>query len=201
MIDSGPLQAPHDAAQLFVHVRVLIGMIVGLGLTHLLRNFADLMDRPDHRRVYWVHLLWALFVFLFLLQFWWWEFRLSLLQPWSFNVYVFISGYALVLYLLCAFTFSGSADQHPSYREYFYARRHWFFGTLAFVYTVDLWDTWIKGADYFRSFGVEYPIRNIGYAIVCLVAIFVRNPTFHGAFAVLALAYQVSWVIRRFEII
>lgn len=201
MIASGPPQPPHDAGQLFVHVRVLIGMIVGLGLTHLLRNFADLMERPGRRRIYWVHLVWALFVFLYMLHFWWWEFRLSQVRPWSFNVYVFISAYALLLYLLCAFTFSSSAEQYPSYRDYFYSRRHWFFGVLALVYLVDLWDTWIKGAEYFRSFGSEYPIRNLSHAALCLVAVFVRHPAFHGTFVVLALGYQISWIARQFEVL
>ena len=199
MTSSGHTQALHDTAALFVHVRVLIGMIVGMGLTHLLRNFAEIMERPGQRRVYWVHLAWALFVFLYMLHFWWWEFRLSYVTPWSFNVYLFITMYALLLYLLCAFTFSGSADQYPSYRDYFYSRRHWFFGVLALVYAVDLWDTWIKGPDYFHSFGIEYPLRNISHFFLCLLAIFIRHPGFHGCLVVFALAYQISWIVRQFE--
>ncbi|GAB3516737.1 hypothetical protein GCM10027400_31060 [Pseudoxanthomonas daejeonensis] len=38
------MQAPHDTAQmasLYVHIRIVLGMIVGLGLTHLLRHFAN----------------------------------------------------------------------------------------------------------------------------------------------------------------
>lgn len=201
MIASNLSQPFHDATQLFVHVRVLIGMIVGLGLTHLLRNFADLMERRGNRRLYWVHLVWALFVFLYMLHFWWWEFRLSHVQPWNFNIYIFISAYALLLYLLCAFTFSTSAEQYPSYREYFYSRRHWFFGVLALVYAADFLDTWIKGSDYFMSFGAEYLVRNAAHIILCIVAIFCRAPLFHGAFAVLALAYQISWIARQFEIL
>ena len=188
-------------SSLFVHIRILIGMIIGLGLTHLLRNFAELMERPGQRKVYWVHLGWALFVFLYLLHFWWWEFRLTHVSPWSFNVYLFISLYALLLYLLCAFTFSSSADQYPSYREYFYARRNWFFGVLALVFAVDLWDTWIKGAEYFHGFGTEYVVRNVAYVVLCLVAVAVRSPVFHGGFMLLALAYQASWIARQYELV
>lgn len=188
-------------ADIFVHVRILVGMIVGLGLTHLLRNFAELMERPGHRRVYWVHLAWAMFVFLYLLHFWWWEFRLVHVARWNFNIYVYISLYALLLYLLCAFTFSSSADQYPGYRDYYYSRRHWFFGVLALVYLVDLGDTWIKGAGYFHAFGTEYLVRNIAHVVFALVAIATRSPLYHGAFAVLALAYQVSWILRQFEFV
>ena len=195
------VQALHDGSALFGHVRVLIGMIVGLGLTHLLRNFAELMERPGQRRIYWVHLAWALFVFLYMLHFWWWEFRLSYVEAWSFNVYLFITVYALLLYLLCAFTFSTSAEGYPSYRDYFYSRRHWCFGVLSLVYAVDLFDTWIKGPEYFHSFGIEYPLRNVSHALLCLLAIFIRSPKFHGALVIFVLAYQTSWIARQFEIL
>ncbi len=192
-------QLVRDPISLFVHVRILIGMIIGLGLTHLLRSFAELIEQPGHRRIYWVHLAWALFVFLYMLHFWWWEFRLSHIVPWSFNIYVFISLYALLLYLLCAFTFSVSASQYPSYREYFYARKNWFFSVLALAYAVDMWDTWIKGPDYFHHLGPEYVARNVAHVVLCLIAVFVRNPVFHGTFVILALAYQISWIARQFE--
>ncbi len=194
-----PHHGVQDTAALFVHVRTLVGMIVGLGLTHLLRNFANIMERPKRQKVYGIHLAWVLFVFLYMLHFWWWQFRLSQLENWDFNVYLFITLYALLLYLLCAFVFPESAAEYPSYREYFYSRRHWFFALLIVVYTVDLVDTWIKGADYFRSLGMEYIMRNTAHIALCLIAIVVRNPKFHAFFAVAALAYQVSWITRQFE--
>lgn len=190
-----------DTAALFIHVRILVGMIVGLGLTHLLRNFANIMERPKRQRVYWVHLAWALFVFLFMLHFWWWEFRLSRLEEWDFNVYLFITLYALLLYLLCVFVFPDGATDYPGYREYFYSRRHWFFGLLAIVYVVDMVDTWIKGPAYFHSLGTEYLVRNVSHVCLCLVAIAVRHPGFHGGFVTAALVYQLSWISRQFELL
>jgi len=195
-----PAQPLHDGGALFVHVRVLLGIITGLGLTHLLRNFADLMDRPA-KRTYWIHLAWALYVFLYVLHFWWWEFRLSLLNPWSVNVYMFITLYALLLYLLCAFTFSARIDEYPGYREYFYTRRHWFFGLLAAIFLVDMWDTWIKGARHFQDLGIEYPVRNITHVALCLVAMKTRNPAFHSVFVLAALAYEITWILRAFEFV
>ena len=191
----------HDPASLFVHVRILIGMIIGLGLTHLLRHFAELVERTGQRRIYWIHLAWALYVFVYLLHFWWWEFRLGHVPSWNFNVYLFISLYALLLYLLCAFTFSSAIGQYADFREFFYERRHWFFGTLALVFAADLWDTWIKGADYFHVFGREYLFRNLAHIALCGVAMAVRSPVFHGAFVLFALAWQASWIARLYEII
>lgn len=196
------MQPQHDTASmatLYVHVRILLGMVIGLGLTHLLRHFANLIENPRRNRLYWVHLGWALSMLLFLLHWWWWQFRLSHLQHWTFNLYLFVTVYALLLYLLCAFIFSDSANAYPDYREYYYARRRWFFGLLAVVYAVDMLDTWVKGPDYFHGFGPEFVVRNVSYIALCLVATVTRNPWYHGAFLCAGLAYQVSWIARQFE--
>ncbi|HEY5972222.1 MAG TPA: hypothetical protein VIT22_09645 [Pseudoxanthomonas sp.] len=184
---------------LYLHVRILLGMVVGLALTHLLRNFARIIDRPQRHKIYWVHALWACFMFLYLLHFWWWEFRLSHLLQWTFVLYLFVTLYALLLYLLCAVVFPEDMASHDGYRDYFFARRKWIFGLLALVFAVDLCDTWIKGEDYFHSFGLEYPMRNSLYIVGSLVAIATRNRWYHAAFAVLALLYQLSWIVRQFE--
>ncbi|WP_141453130.1 hypothetical protein [Pseudoxanthomonas sp. z9] len=196
--------SPHapDAASMatvYLHVRVLLGMVVGLGLTHLLRHFARIIERPRHCQIYWVHLCWATFVFSYLLLFWWWEFRLSHLVHWNFNLYFFVALYALMQYLLCALIFPENLDGYASYRDYFYDRRKWFFGLLALVFAVDFLDTWIKGEAYFRSFGPEYVFRNLAYITGSLIAMWTRNPRYHAAFAVLGLLYHVSWIAREFE--
>jgi hypothetical protein len=192
---------PADAGSVYLHIRVLLGMVVGLGLTHLLRQFARIVEHPLGKRVYWVHLLWVLSVFLFLLHFWWWEFRLSTLVNWTFNLYLFVVLYALLLYLLCVFVLPESLQDYADYRDYFYSRRRWFFGALATVYLVDFIDTLVKGQDYLQGFGLEYPLRNALHIAACLVAIATARPWFHAAFAVLALLYQLSWIARQFEII
>jgi len=196
-----PTLTPADTGSVFLHVRVLLGMIVGLGLTHLLRHFARIVEHPRGARVYWVHLLWVLSVFLFLLHFWWWEFRLSATTEWTFNLYLFVAMYALLLYLLCVFILPESLNDYADYRDYFYSRRQWFFGTLAIVYAVDLADTWAKGAAYFEGFGPEYPIRNVVHIAACLVAMATRKPWYHATFVIAALLYQLSWIARQFEII
>jgi hypothetical protein len=190
---------PQPLIDIYLHVRVLLGMIVGLGLTHLLRHAARIIEHPNQVRVYWVHLVWAFSMFLYLLHFWWWEFRLESVQHWSFNLYLFVVIYALLLYLLCALVFPEQATDYSGYREYFYSRRQWFFGVLAVMYVIDYADTWVKGADYLRSFGVEYPIRNISFIALSLIAMWTRNARYHAIFAVAGVAYQLSWIARAFE--
>jgi hypothetical protein len=193
--------APADTGAIYLNVRVLLGIIVGLGLTHVLRHVARIIEHPGKHRVYWVHLVWVLSVFLFLLHFWWWEFRLSSMAQWTFEVYLFVALYALLLYLLCVFVFPESLEDYTGYRDYFYARRRWFFGTFALVYVVDLVDTWLKGSAYFEALGPEYLVRNLAHVALFLIAIATPRPGFHAALAVLVLLYQISWIVRLYEII
>lgn len=194
-------QPSADPSQVYLHVRVLLGMIVGLGLTHLLRQVARIIEHPGDKRVYPVHLLWVFSVFLFLLHFWWWEFRLSGIAAWTFNLYLFVALYALLLYLLCVFVLPDSLHGYADYRDYFHSRRRWFFGTLAAIYAVDYVDTLFKGVDYLHGFGIEYPLRNLLHIAACAVAIATRNERFHAAFAIVAVLYQLSWIARQFEVI
>lgn len=190
---------PDSLASLFLHVRVLLGMVVGLGLTHLIRHFARIIDRPVREKVYWVHLVWASSMFLYLLHFWWWEFRLAGAVHWTFMLYLYVALYALLLYLLCAIIFPDSLEGYAGYEDYFYSRRKWFFGLLGLAYVVDLGDTYIKGRDYFASFGPELELRSLGYVVLCLIAIATPNRRFHAFFAVGGLLYQLSWIVRQFE--
>lgn len=183
----------------FMHVRILLGMVTGLGLTHLLRHFARIIDRPTHPRLHWVHLLWAASMFLYLLHFWWWEFRLANTVQWTFMLFLFVALYALLLYLLCAIIFPESLEGYDGYEAYFMSRRKWFFGLLGLVYAVDLADTWIKGHAYFESFGPELIARNLIYVALCGIATVTPNRRFHAVFAVANLAYQMSWIVRQFE--
>jgi hypothetical protein len=190
-----------DTSNLYLHVRVLMGMIIGLGLTHLLRHFARIVENPKRHAIYWVHLVWALSMLLFLVHFWWWEFRLATVEVWTFNLYLFVAMYALLLYLLCALVFPEQLDERESYRDYFYARRTWFFGVLATVYVVDYLDTWVKGSDYLHSFGIAFPLRNAGYVIACIIAMRTNKAWYHALFAVAGLLFQLYWIGRQFEVL
>lgn len=194
-----PVPHADTLTSLFTHVRILLGMVVGLGLTHLIRHFARIIDRPVRERAYWVHLVWAVSMFVYLLHFWWWEFRLAGTVHWTFMLYLYVALYALLLYLLCAIIFPDSLEGYSGYEDYFYSRRKWFFGLLALAYVADLGDTYIKGRQYYDSFGPELELRSLVYVALCLVAIATKNRRFHACFAVASIFYQLSWIVRQFE--
>jgi hypothetical protein len=180
---------------------VLVGVVVGLGLTNLLKGFAGIIEHPRQKPVYWVHLAWALFMFIYLIHFWWWEFRYAETARWTFLTFMFIVVFALLLFLLSSLVFPESMSGHANYCDYFYTRRAWFFGLLAATFVIDLYDTWLKGADYFHRLGTEYLLRNSLFAALCIVAVFTRDRKFHGAYVTAALVYQASWILRMYNVL
>ncbi|MDH6230670.1 hypothetical protein M2281_001242 [Mesorhizobium soli] len=189
------------AHDLFPHIRIVLGMVIGLGVARLLSGIARIIQHPKQYPLYPVHLAWAASVLLMLAHFWWWEFGLFRVDQWTFGKYLFLIGYAVALFLLCALLFPESLLDYRSYEQYFYERRAWFFGVLAAIYVIDIGDTLLKGDAHLASFGIEYLIRTPLIILLCIVAMFVNNRRFHVSFVGGKLLYQFWWITRFFDTI
>ena len=186
---------------LFVHIRVVMGIILSLSVARLLAGVARIVQHPGRKPVYWVHLAWAFSLFLALIHLWWWESRLAHVVEWSFLRYLFVVCYITLYYFLCALLFPEQMDEYRDFRDSFDSRRAWFFGGLALVYALDVIDTLLKGKGYLLGFGTEYIIRNCAYVALCMVAARTRNIRFHALFALANLVYQGSWILRVYEVL
>jgi hypothetical protein len=190
---------PHDVpADIFLHIRVVVGIVLGLGITRLLTGVAAFVQHPGRQKLYWVHLAWVLSILLTLVHFWWWEFWLVGLDHWNFGVYIFVIAFAILLFLLCALLFPTDIAEYSGYDDYFLSRRRWFFGVFAATIIFDLVDTLLKGQVHFAMFAGEYAIRVPAYLLLCIIAMITPDRRFHGAFVVVSLIYQVSWILRLF---
>lgn len=190
---------PHDVpADIFLHIRVVVGIILGLGITRLLTGVAAFVQHPGRQKLYWVHLAWVFSLLLTLVHFWWWEFRLVGLDHWNFGIYIFVIAYAILLFLLCALLFPTDITEYAGYEDYFISRRRWFFGVFALTMIFDYVDTLLKGAAHYATYGVEYDIRVPAYLLLAIIAMITPNRWFHGAFVIASLIYQVSWILRLF---
>jgi len=185
----------------FIHVRTVLSMVVSLALARLLSGLARFAQHPQRLRVYGVHLLWVAFMLVMLLHFWWWEFALSRVPEWHFGSFAFVVGYSAMLYLLSAILFPDDIREYTGYRDYFMSRRRWFFGFLALVFLLDVIDTRLKGIGYLHAQGIEYGLRTTGGVLLCGVAMKVRDPRFHWALAIGMLAYEVSWILRLYDVL
>lgn len=183
---------------LFFHVRIVISIVTGLALTRLIGGIARIVQHPQRKPVDAVHLLWTASIFLSVVHFWWWEFRLDHVE-WRFLLYLFVIFYAGLLFSLAALLLPEDMSDYADYRTYFLSRRKWFFGILALVYVVDVADTLMKGSDYLQSLGPEYFAQAAAYLILSLVAIAVTDRRFQMAFVCLNLVYQISFILRFYE--
>ncbi|MBN9549566.1 MAG: hypothetical protein J0H31_12000, partial [Alphaproteobacteria bacterium] len=105
------IASQHD---IFPHIRIIMGMVIGLGVTRLLSGTARIVQHPRQYRLYTVHIAWVASVLLMLVHFWWWEFGLYAIENWTFGKYLFIIVYAITLFLLCALLFPDSIGNRPA---------------------------------------------------------------------------------------
>ena len=187
--------------EVFTHVRVIIGIILGLSVSRLLTGIARIIQHPQRKNIYAVHLGWVLFTFLTVVHFWWFEFYLHELVLWKFEVYLFVIFFASLHFLACGMLFPDSMEGYSGYEDYFMSRRAWFFGILISIFLCDFLDTAMKGVAHFRTLGAEYPFRNLFLIALSGLGIYVRRQKIQLVVLALALATQVAFILVQFDTI
>jgi len=195
------MDSPITHPDVFVHVRIIIGMVLGLSITRLVTGLARFVQHPKRDNIYPIHFAWVLFLLVTIIHFWWFEFGLSAIQRWTFEIYLFLIAYAILFAFLSAILFPDRMDEYKGYEDYFQSRRKWFYGLLALLFIVDLIDSRIKGIEHFQSLGLEYPIRQAAFATCAIVAIFVSDKRYQTAFVTIGLIYQITWILRLFDVL
>lgn len=196
------MAAPSHAAavpDLYPHVRTIISLVIGLAITHSLGGLARIVQHPTRQKLSGVHLAWVASILLSSVHFWWWEFRLARID-WTFALFVFVISYASLFYFLANLLFPADLAEYDGYGDFFMSRRGWFFGILGLTYAADPLDTLIKGRDYFDQLGIEYPLRAAVYLVLCAIAARWGSLTFQRLFAAANLIYQVSWILRVYNV-
>ncbi len=182
--------------ELFSHGRIVMGMVIGLGITSTLAGVAGFVQHPGRNRVSLLHMLWVGSILLELVLFWWWEFGLSRIAHWNFGVFLFLIGYAVVLYLLAALLFPDNISEYAGYEDFFIKRRRWFFGLLAATFALDIVDTLIKGLDHWSQLSGDYLIQVPVGLVFCLVGSVWAQRRLQIAIALVHIAYQLYWMLR-----
>jgi hypothetical protein len=193
-----PGTAGHD---IFFHVRILMGVVLGLALTKILAGVAGFAQHPGHKKLSLTHLLWVAVVLVSAVHFWWFEYGLVRIRPWQFELFVFVLFYAFLFYLMATLLIPDRIDEYADYEDYFISRRGWFFGLLATTAPVDLVDTLAKGPTYYHSLGGEYPVRLGVLLLVCAIGLWTRNRRVQLALAAFYLLYLLSWILRLYRVL
>src|SRR5438876_12277213 len=92
----------------FSYLSVLISIILALGMTRVLAGVGEMLQARSRRRLYWVHAVWVVNLFLYLLVAWWIFYRWRNQQPGTFFLFIFVLISPTILYLVSILLF------HPS---------------------------------------------------------------------------------------
>jgi hypothetical protein len=183
----------------FLHVRIIIGIVTGLAISRLLTGLARVVRRAEWQGNGTLHVGWALFLLLFIVHFWWFELGLLKVEKWTFELYLFVIFYAILLFVVCTVLFPDD-DEYADSEESRRRQQRWFFGLLAAVFLVDLGDAVFKGSAHLAALGSEYLVRTALFCVLSLVAMIVGNRIFQGTFLTLGLIYQIVWIVRQFDV-
>jgi len=189
------------ASDLYLHVRVLISLIVGLAVTRLVSGVADFIQHPGRQKLLLVHLGWVVWALLNAVAMWWWEFRLSQIVHWTFGLYVFILLYASMYYLLAVLLFPEDLGEYIDFQDYFLSRRKWFFGMAILTELMDVVDTWIKGDQHMSALGLEYAARIVFLIVLFAIGAGARSLVIQRILVVLALICEVIFFSRHYGVL
>lgn len=178
---------------MFEYVFVLVSIIVGLAVTHLLQGAVRVTRQTHGKPLYWVHLLWIANLLLNLVVWWWFEFQLREVRVWTFQLYLFVLAYAVLLYVICRLLVPEDIDGYESWKSWFLERRTGFFVGLTLVGPVDLADTLVKGQQHLVDLGWGYLGPSVLLNATSVIAIFVRDPRYHAYVAIQYMALLL-WI-------
>jgi len=183
----------------FSYLSVLISIVPALGMTRVLAGVGDMLQARSHRRIYWVHAVWIVNLFLYLVVAWWIFYRWRNQQTWTFFLFVFVLTSPTILYLasLLLFPREGDVDLAVDYKTHYYANHRAFFILFALFTPVDVVDSLLKGARHFLEPGPQYTASAVLYFAGLVTAAITRNGRYHQFYAVFFLAQTVviSFVI------
>ena len=177
----------------FEYLSVLISIILALGMTRVLAGVGEMLQARSHRRIYWVHAVWIVNLFLYLVIAWWIFYRWRDQQPWRFFLFVFVLISPTVLYLasLLLFPGEGDIDRAVDYKTHYYANHRAFFILFGLFTPVDIVDSLLKGFPHFIALGPQYFISSALYFTGLITAAITRNERYHEFYAVFFLAQTI----------
>lgn len=179
----------------FSYLSVLISIVLALGMTRVLAGIGEMLQAGPGRRIYWVHALWVLNLFLFLVISWWIFYRWRNQTHWSYFLFLFVLVSPTILYLAAMVLFPPEHAREAGmqdYRAHFYANHRSFFLLFLLWVVVDVADTLLKGTGHFLSLGTTYIASAAIMIVLFLVAAITRNPRFHAAFAVYFVCHTIA---------
>lgn len=181
----------------FEYVMVLVSIVIGLGIAHILIGVGGIIDRlsgrEDRLELSVAHAFWLAFCFMWMVMFWWWEYRFSSrVSDWTMGLYLFLVIYAVSLFLMSVLLVPKSWDGVLSLQDYFIRRRVWFYSLLIWTIVLDQFDSYLKGGiEYMAETGALGMAFSISIIPSALVGIKTKNIQYHNFVGVLFYCWQL----------
>src|SRR5262249_12969413 len=182
--------------QVYLHIRVVLAIVLGLAITKLLNGIALLIERRNRWSL--IHVSWVLWTLFSVVTFWWWEFRLSALPAWTFSSYLFVISYCSLYFVLSALIFPEDESMKGGYDDYLIERRYWIFGLIAVITLMDMIDTSLKGAERWEALGIAYPIKTAVMLVIAGLGMILINKRAHLVLGLAALVYLTAYYTTQY---
>lgn len=186
---------------LFSYLSFLTSIVLALGITRLLTGFGRLLEARHHIRLYWVHFIWILNVFLFQVLNWWILFRWESAPEWTFFLFLFVLLSPIVSFLLSVFLIPDHIEEGADLKQHFYTNHRWFFALAALLAPIDAIDTLLKGIEHFNAQGPIYVITIGVLTLLNVIAAVTKREKFHAFFAIFFLVYILVFITINLRVL
>jgi hypothetical protein len=177
----------------FDYLSVLISIILALAMTRVLGGVGEMLQARSQRHIYWVHVIWIINLFLYLVVEWWIFYRWRNQQPWTFLLFIFVLIGPTLLYLASILLFPREAalDESVDYKTHYYANHRAFFIIFGLYGPVDVVDTLLKGVPHFLEQGPPYVVSTTVFIVGMTIAAITKNERYHQFYALFFLVQTI----------
>jgi hypothetical protein len=178
----------------FEYVFLLTSIVLATGIERILYGIGWILQNRQEIKIYWVHLLWGLNVFLYLVLNWWILYRWNTVEQWNFFLALFVLISPIVTFLLCSLLFPHHPEDIKDLKTHFFANKKWFFLLASLLPLIDALDTYLKGYQHFIQQGIVYFLTIPLLFCLNLIAAFSKNEKYQKAYAVFFLLYLLAFI-------
>lgn len=140
----------------FEYLSVLIGIIIGIGFTHLLLSLGRVLGELEALKVSSVQLIWTANILLMMASFWWWAISLRELEEWVFVQLMFLLFDVSLWCLLAALLYPVSIQSNYDLTAHWETKRTPFYTILILLSITDPLTSSILGTEHLVELGWGY---------------------------------------------
>ncbi|HEX6903118.1 MAG TPA: hypothetical protein VF789_25595 [Thermoanaerobaculia bacterium] len=173
---------------------ILTSIVLGLGVTSLLSNFASWIENVSRVNFYWPQLFWALAICVALGQFWLASWQMQGEFKWTPLPYAIYILYPALLYIISELMFPKlDSPRIVSLKDHYEANRQWIFGLAAILPL----DVFIYECLVYPEQGVinEKNICRLGWLVIFVVLSRAKSYYIHVTSSVIVLLSLIVFLI------